>query len=176
MTARSRLAVARPPWLTGAVLVDVVLILVLGYLLFEATQLFGGAKRFPMVTLPVTMALLAVDLVLTLSPSLRRRAGFVDRDYIDVERGDATTADADRQTSDTAAQRQGPRRPSPWLVLLWLIGLGVGMVLVGYAIMTPIFLVAFFLWVRVPLKVAAGITLVMSGLNYVVFYELLGYT
>ncbi|MQA03423.1 MAG: hypothetical protein GEV07_12095 [Streptosporangiales bacterium] len=174
MNAPERLATVaanRPRWLTGAVVVDVVLIVFLSYLLYETTQLFGGARRFPIVTLPVTIGLLVLDLVLTLVPSLRRRLGFVERDYIKV--APAGSASADGEAEQQAGARQ--RVLSPWLVLLWLLALGLGMYFLGYAIMTPVFLVAFFLWVRVPLKVAAGITIVMSALNYLVFYQLLGY-
>ncbi|MGH3306251.1 MAG: hypothetical protein ACRDOX_01075 [Nocardioides sp.] len=44
----------------------------------------------------------------------------------------------------------------------------------GYLVTTPVFLALFFLWARVPVKVAVGITLILSAFNYFVFYEYLG--
>lgn len=173
-----------PRWLTGAVAIDLVLVVLFTYLLYETTQLSGGARRFPLVTIVVTLGLVAIDLLLELFPPLRRRAGFIDRDYVaatpetvagDVESDPDTEPDGAAGVGERSKGRQ-PRVFKAWEAMVWLLLLGFGMFLVGYMIMTPVFLAAFFLWARAPLKPAIGITVVVSGFLYVVFYQFLGFT
>ncbi|MQA77654.1 MAG: hypothetical protein GEV10_04075 [Streptosporangiales bacterium] len=174
-----------PRWLTGAVAIDLVLVLLFAYLLYETTQLSGGARRFPLVTIVVTLGLVAIDLLLELFPPLRRRAGFVERDYVatssdtvvaDLESVPDNEPDSEEETAGDRPQGRQPRVFKAWEAMVWLLLLGFGMFLVGYMIMTPVFLAAFFLWARAPLKPAIGITVGVSGFLYLVFYQFLGFT
>lgn len=191
LEARARMSqlVARigskvPHWLTGSVAIDLVLVVLFAYLLYETAGLSGGARRFPLVTIVVTLGLVAIDLLLELVPPLRRRAGFVDRDYVATSSPTVATdgshagGESAGEEESAGAQPTGrqPRVFKAWESIVCLLVLGFGMFYLGYAIMTPIFLAAFFLRARAPLKPAIGITVVVSGFLYLVFYQFLGFT
>ena len=155
----------------GAVVIDVILLIVLLALLPETLDLDDDARRFPLVTTVVLAALLALDLLIELVPGVRRRLGFLEADYV------ATTAAAAGESFEGTEQplpTTGHRQVGQWAALAWLTGAGVAMFYLGYLVTTPVFLALFFFWARVPVKVAVGITLVLSVFNYVVFYEYLG--
>lgn len=162
----------------GAITIDVALIAVLLALLPQTLDLGEAARRFPLVTTAVLVALLTLDLLMELVPAARRRLGFLEADLVGAtpQRGVPTDAGVDSQEAlGPEGQSEQPHRAfSQWGALAWLTGLGVGMFYLGYLIVTPIFLVLFFLWARVPIKVAVGITAALSLFNYFVFYEYLG--
>lgn len=161
----------------GAIVVEMVLILVLIALLPQTLELGESARRFPLVTTVVLLVLATLDLVMELLPAARRRLGFLEADYIATGTA-AAVADAEPQTENDGGDATGRatthRKAGQWGALVWLTAAAVGMFYLGYLVVTPIFLTAFFLWSRVPLKVAVGITITLSLFNYLVFYMYLG--
>jgi hypothetical protein len=158
----------------GAVIVEVALILMLLGLLPQTLDLGTSAGRFPIVTTVVLLGLLTLDLVIELVPAARRRLGFLEADYIATDTAtEAKEAEAEGEGAPGVPQPRH-REFTQWSALAWLTAVGVGMYYLGYLATTPIFLAAFFLWSRVPLKVAVGITLTLSAFNYLVFFQYLG--
>jgi hypothetical protein len=164
---------------TGAITVDVILLLVLLGLLPQTMEFGDSARRFPLATIVVLLGLITLDLVMELVPAARRRLGFLEADYIAATATTAHRAEeladaADHADSDAPVATPRHREFSQWSAIGWLTAVAVGMYYLGYLVTTPIFLGAFFLWSRVPAKVAIGITAALSLFNYFVFYQYLG--
>lgn len=166
----------------GAFAIDVVLVIILILLLPQALDLDDGARRFPLITIVVMLALLALDAAIEIFPAVRRRTGFLEADFIDVQRDELLVEQAgqprgvapDVEPDVEAPKERTFRVLTIWQAGAWLVSLGVAMYFLGYVASTPLFLALFFLWARVPIKVAVGITATMSLLNYLVFFEYLG--
>jgi hypothetical protein len=166
---KKRPSVRRP----GALCIDLVLLAIILLLLPQTLELGAGARRFPLIMLAVMALLVLLDAAVEAVPAVRRRMSFLEADFVEVASLDVPELQV--QAEDLPAE---PARTFRVLTvrqaLGWLTALGAGMSYFGYVVTTPIFLGLFFLWARVPLRVAVGITLVMTCLNYFVFYDFLG--
>jgi Tripartite tricarboxylate transporter TctB family len=165
----------------GALAIDVVVLLVLLGLLPETLGLGEGARRFPLVLMVVTVLLVCLDAAIELFPAVRRRTRFLEADFVEVDLDSvappaAPPAEGDPVPHDPEPEPEQPRFRAlrTWEAVAWLTGLGVAMYFLGYVVATPIFLALFFLWARVPIRIAVTITVVMTALNYFVFYDYLG--
>ncbi|MPZ88586.1 MAG: hypothetical protein GEU81_11040 [Nitriliruptorales bacterium] len=156
----------------GVVATDLFLIVVMLVLLVLALDLSSGtARRFPLLAITVTLALLALDLSSELVPALRRRMAVLDRGLIEVREDVAETAKEASERGRTDESHDAPRAFKDWVVLAWVTALGAGMYAVGYLIAVPVFVAAFSIFARVPLKVWASTTVAIMLLNYFVLYQ-----
>lgn len=164
----------------GAIAIDTTLVVLLLALLPQTLDLNEGARRFPIGTIAVLLALLLLDLAIELFPPVRRALAFLESDFVpttpDAVVVDEVLHEQEVEQEEAAKREHNFRSIGPWAALAWLAALGAGMFFLGYVTVTPVFLALFFLWARVPLKVAIGITLTLSAFNYLVFYEFLGMT
>jgi hypothetical protein len=164
----------------GALAIDVVVLLILIGLLPETLGLGEGARRFPLALLFVTMALVCLDAAIELFPAVRRRTRFLEADFVEVDLDSVAPAalpsEGEPVPHDPEPEPEQPRFRTlqTWQAVAWLTGLGAAMYFLGYVIATPIFLMLFFVWARVPIRLALTITVVMTALNYFVFYDYLG--
>jgi hypothetical protein len=169
-TRESRRPSVRRP---GAFGIDLVLLAIILLLLPQTLELGAGARRFPLIMLAVMALLVLLDAAMEAFPAVRRRMGFLEADFVEVASLDVPELQV--QPDDLPAESARTFRVlTVWQALAWLTALGAGMSYFGYVVTTPVFLGLFFLWARVPLRVAIGITLVMTCLNYFVFYDFLG--
>lgn len=153
----------------GVVITDVVLIGTLVFLLPQTLDLSAAARRFPLATIVVIIALLLLDLAMTLSPWVRRRLAF-------LESGVTASAELTEQVAeDQSATEQEPehdfRRLNLTQAIIWLVALGLAMAYLGYLVASPLFLLTFYAWARVPWKVAVGVTAVTMAVLYFGFHE-----
>jgi hypothetical protein len=83
-------------------------------------------------------------------------------------RGDADAPAAEEVASLARAERR------EWIAILWALLLLAGIYVLGYLITVPLFFLAYFLFQR-PMrwKLALISAVVMGGLTYLVFYQLL---
>lgn len=161
----------------GALVIDALLVLILVLLLPQTLGLDDGARRFPLITIIVMLLLLLLDAAIEVFPAVRRRARFLEEDFIDVH--DEQLVEQAESSEDVAPEEGSQKERTfrvltVWEAVAWLVSLGLAMYFLGYVASTPIFLALFFLWSRVPIKVAIGITATMSLLNYFVFFNYLG--
>ena len=159
----------------GVLIVDAALILVMLGLLPQTLELSETARRFPLATIVVIIALTVLDLLIELVPAVRRVMSFVEDDFIPAtsETSDVNEIMQDQEDADAAAAPVF-RTFTPLTAMGALAVAGALMYYLGYLVATPVFLGLFFLWSRVPLKVAIGIIAVMCALNYFAFYDYLG--
>ena len=160
------------------VALDLTLIAALLALLPQTFEFGEDSRRFPLVTISVMIGLLLLDLLIEVVPAARRRLAFLEAEMVPVPDEVATVQeilhDQEEEQDHQARQERDLRRFTPWSALVWLLAAGFGMFYVGYLLFTPIFLAVFFLWAKVPLKVAVGITLTVSLIFYFTFYRYLG--
>jgi hypothetical protein len=156
----------------GVVAIDLTLIVGLLVLLATALDLRSAtARRFPLLALGVTLALLAVDLAGELLPAVRRRLAVFERGLIEVPEDVARAVEKAAAGAPEDREAETPRAFRDWVVLLWITALGIGMYAVGYLIAIPVFIVAFSVYARVPPKVWIGTTLAVVALNYFALYQ-----
>ncbi len=158
----------------GALAVDLVVLVVLVVLLPQTLDLASSARRFPLIMNLLLIALVLLDAAIETFPAVRRRTGFLESDLVDVGSGLEVPDDEGEPLDVPEVGTPRFRVLTVPQALGWLTGLGAAMYFVGYVYATPVFLALFFLWARVPVKVAVSITVVMTCLNYYVFYEYLG--
>lgn len=160
----------------GAVAIDIILIVGLVGLVPQTLELSETARRFPLATMAVIVSLAVFDLLIELVPPVRRRMSFVEDDFIPVTRESQEVSEIMQEEEQEAEAHQSPafRTFNAWMAMGCLVVAGGLMYAFGYLTATPVFLGAFFLWARVPIKVAVGITVTMSLLNYFAFYSYLG--
>lgn len=157
---------------TRVVATDVFLIAVLLVLLVLALDLSGTARRFPLLAITVTLALLALDLASELVPAIRRRMAVFDRGLIEVREDVAESAKEASERGRTDESHDAPRAFKDWVVLAWITALGVGMYVLGYLIAVPVFVAAFSIFARVPMRVWVSTTVAIMLLNYFVLHQL----
>lgn len=159
----------------GVLIVDAALIVVMLALLPQTLELSETARRFPLATIVVILGLTVLDLLIELVPAVRRVMRFVEDDFIPSTSESSEVSEILRDQEDAdAAKAPAFRTFTPLTAMAALTVAGALMYYLGYLVATPVFLAAFFLWSRVPLKVAIGITAVMCALNYFAFYDYLG--
>ncbi|MGH8869815.1 MAG: tripartite tricarboxylate transporter TctB family protein [Actinomycetes bacterium] len=159
---------ARPSRSRGAIAVDLVLLGALVVLFTQTVDLAGASRHFPLVTLVVTSGLVLLDLAIEAFPVLRTRFRFLESDLV-PQSSEPREADA----ADEREQEPQRRTHGELAGLAWLLVLGLAMYVVGYVLVTPVFLVLFSLWARVPVRVWVPVTVVLTLFNYFVFFDFL---
>lgn len=121
-----------------------------GFMYREASQLGAAPRRAPMVVLAAMMALILLDLGLSVWHA------HVDKMYLD-DHGDRITAPLHTQLG----------------YLVALIVCGLLMYSLGYRVATPIFLTGFLVYARVPIRIMIPYVGGLSLFVYYVFSEIL---
>lgn len=156
---------------TGAVAVDVVLLAILLLLLAQSFSLSGPARRFPLLVIGTTLLLILLDLIVELTPRIRRRLAFLQQGLVEAPQEYVAQAEAGQEDERSAPGTA--RRPlNEWIVIACVCVLGVTMYFFGYVITAPLFVAVFSIWRRVPAKVWVSTSAALFVFNYVLLYEL----
>jgi len=159
----------RSAWLREVVVIDLILMVVLGFLWFEALALGPASRRFPVWVIAITGLLVVGDLVRELVPRFAPRQ---------VEGSVDAPGDLDDAGSDGGATSGEVLRPDPglnqWAVLASVVVLTGLMVVFSYVIVVPVFLLGFFWWVKAPWRVAIPTTFVLWLFAWGFFNQVLG--
>ena len=150
----------------GTVALEAVLVVGATVLLVSAMSFNDSARQFPVIVLSVTIALLLIDVVTELVPGLRRRKAALEVGLIEAPHELVEATHKASEGSDGGARRGF----SEWVVIAWLVFLGVAMFLIGYRIAAPVFVALFGLYARVPVRVWLLTAIALALLGHFVLF------